>query len=709
MSHAYQDLAGKRRYLFLSNSIVRSNTSSGWTNLCEQHGSSLSDSVIKSQTYLWLPDDNSTLSNLPTGLQRYTGEQDFFLVVVNVSTMPGCQYCEGSISQSVPLPWGGSYTLSLTHSADEQMTNFLIPRSQFLNSPLGEAILEGRNFNASLTQNLPIVGENSAGLACYWQGLAVAPNGVDGSTGPTLCNGQSGTWTSGTNPNTQYAISTLADTENCTQDLGSSANCQAGGVPSNPALATSSPGNAAPALQAVVTLNLTSNSDLTYLLAALLDNNTTVASGQLGVNGHFVSVTDQIPTLGLNSVILSTLANSSQSDGGVFGPPCAVCVPALPGAVTLEMLHLHPRDLFSFFAGLWNSFSGVVAALLAHLSSFIHALVGIIWNALLAAAVYFDHIRQGLAHLAEAAVSAAVSALKAVANALEAALQALLAFVEKEVTSFLQDALAAVTTAIKDLTSQYASPVLDGLLAGSGAGTATFGPPMQILFVLGATVTTALFVAVGVLSVVTLGTGDIILFVAPLLISLAFQALGNDSPFSPDVGSLRGLAFGQTMWQGAVSSTGPSVNAIAALQGDTLDSNAQSDLSTAITNIRTSADLTGGLIALAAAIGLAATGNGPTGAIGLAALGLGMAIAGFLLFGYLLTTTQSNEQVSSTIGGIADLLSASLATMSIVLLVIALSRGLPEPAPIVFGIIMFFEGVVLLADGLLLLPVLESM
>ena len=54
-------------------------------------------------------------------------------------------------------------------------------------------------------------------------------------------------------------------------------------------------------------------------------------------------------------------------------------------------------------------------------------LVGVVWDAVIAATAFLDDVVQGLASLAEAAANAAVSALKAVGQVLAAALQALLA------------------------------------------------------------------------------------------------------------------------------------------------------------------------------------------------------------------------------------------------------------------------------------------
>ena len=304
-------------------------------------------------------------------------------------------------------------------------------------------------------------------------------------------------------------------------------------------------GTAAPAIQTVLTLNLTSDANLTYLLAALLDNNTTLPNGQLGVNGYFVNVTDQLPTLGLNTVVLSTLANSSQPDSGVFGAPCALCIPATPGAVALDMLHLHPHDLFSFFAGLWNSFSGVVAALLTHLATLVHALVGIVWNALIAAEAFFDHIRQGLAHLAEVAEQAAVSALTAVGQALEAALQALLAFVKAEIIKLLTPIITPIVNAAKAFDSALGTAsnatIVDIQTSGSvsPADAMAWAHSFDTVAELGAAVGIAITIVLIVTTSVGLGTG----FLVGLLLSLIPTFLQNLIPGLASISSLTSSAI----------------------------------------------------------------------------------------------------------------------------------------------------------------------
>ena len=104
---------------------------------------------------------------------------------------------EGDLS--VPNPWGGAYTLYANQSVDGQLVNFLVPRGQFLNSVLGQAVLNNSPLptkagSAAASAIDQISGLTLAQLACYWQNLAVSPSGTpfpDGNTssGPALCSG----------------------------------------------------------------------------------------------------------------------------------------------------------------------------------------------------------------------------------------------------------------------------------------------------------------------------------------------------------------------------------------------------------------------------------------------------------------------------------------------------------------------------------------
>ncbi len=522
---------------------------------------------------------------------------------------------------------------------------------------------------------VPILGQNSAWLACYWQNLAVAPGQFPTSN---TCSSGGGT-PHGINPGTPYAVTVTADPENCTQNLNISTNCLAGGVPSAPALSAGCSGCPAPAVQAVVTLNLSSDANLTYLLAALLDNNTTVASGQLGVNGHFVNITGELPTLGLNSVVLSALANATLVNDGAFSQPVSNIQSSSP-------------SWFSAIASVvWNTVSGVAHA------------ISVAWNYAVAAASYLYHAAVSLAqHLADTVVAVAdhaISVLKQIASAMLAALQALLAFVKDAIVTFLRQTFASLSNEMTQLSKAYASPVFRGLQSRSGLGEAVFGGQMLFLLTLGATITTVLFIALGLVSAVSFGIGDAVLLIIPLLITLLFQALGNNQQLGTSGDALVGQPFGKALWQGIFPPLHDSINATASAEHLTLDSNAQQSADQTIANVRTSTDLTAGFLGFGLAAGLAVSKLGPLAKVLLAGLGLGMGIAAFYIFWYLDTTTQSNQQITSADGQAADVISGAEAFLGSLLVILALATSnLPEPAEIVFTLILILLGITLSAD-----------
>lgn len=203
----------------------------------------------------------------------------------------------------------------------EGLTNLLIPRGQFLDSVLGQAALLGKSTawtNASAKPPLLGSGENSSinfgssnplfDLACYWQNRAVA--NTTGNQAP-LCTGETGTPFGANQPE---AISIAAAT--------SASGANVGGVPSNPQLENAT--DAGPALQTVITLNLTGQTELDLLIAALVDNTTG------GTNGTFLSVGPEVGLLGISSVVVNALANTTGGSGGLFGIPWGQLPPPPP-------------------------------------------------------------------------------------------------------------------------------------------------------------------------------------------------------------------------------------------------------------------------------------------------------------------------------------------------------------------------------------------
>ena len=291
---------------------------------------------------------------------------------------------------------------------------------------------------------------------------------------------------------------------------------------SNLALEAPCTGCAAPSVQAVVTLNLTSNSDLNDLLAGLLDNNTVGASGELGVNGSFEDVTYQLPSLGFNPVVMSALANAVAESDGLNGTPVSEAAPPPP-----------PPPPCSGLICLWNTVSGIVVGIAG-------AIYGAVWTAVEAATQFLKQLGAGLSHLAEVAESAAVGVLAAVGAALEAALQALLAFVEAEIIKLLTPIITPIVNAAKtfDITLGAASNTTVADIQASGSVSTTDALTWAHTFDGIAELGAAVGIAITIVLVVTTSVGLGASLVVGLLLSLIPTFLQSLIPGLASISSL---------------------------------------------------------------------------------------------------------------------------------------------------------------------------
>jgi hypothetical protein len=369
---------------------------------------------IRANTLLWLPTDNTTLNSLPWGLKRYTGEQGFALIVVNQST--------GSVLRSDRLPYAQNSSWQYQLNLSPGLNSILVPRSQFAYSVFGEALLSGSPVawtNASARPPLLGSDENSTDaygssnplqdLACYWQNRAL--NNTTGSIPPICLHNATNGLTSETG--------TLLGLEQglVTSIAGNGGGGNLGGVPNDPNLETSSEAGAA--LQAVVTLNISSTTEWDLLLAALLDN----SSG--GLNGTFLNVTFQVAQLGLQSNVTNSLANATQSGGGLWGLPWGKTDPT-------------PK----INGGLLNSVSGVLASAAGVIS---HP-----WSIVTAAEAYIgNHLPPWLKADFASVAARTAAGLRAAAALVVSALSAL---------------AAAVIAAVKALISNVVAPIVNGIV-----------------------------------------------------------------------------------------------------------------------------------------------------------------------------------------------------------------------------------------------------
>jgi IPT/TIG domain len=434
---------------------------------------------VKAPTWLWVPTDNATVNSLPIGLQRYTGEQSFDLVVVNASA--------SVTSDPIPLPWGGTAN-GITLSAG--MNDFLVPREQFLYSPLGQAIFLGKNtsYNASAGAP-PLVGSTEQGyvtgfdganlmvdLGAYWQNRAI-------TSGPGNITGSTETGTPAGNPLEVQVMAASSATDDNT-----------GGLPSDPAL-YSTVGDPS-ALQSIVTLNITSTATLDLLLASLIDNTT---GGSNAVNGTLGSVTYQVGFLGLNAAVVNAISNATEPSDGLYGAPSS---------------HFPPPPPPSGWGALWNAVTSFATNPLGTVLS----LASVAWNEATAAFTYLNHLAHEAVAIGAEVVARTAAAIVHVGQLFANALNALLNWIIEQITKLLSPVISPLTAAMRSwggslwsgfqtLWSEYNSSPSDvngGLAATFLEGL--FGSLFDVL--LGISVAVA--VALTVIQVIGLGADAVV-------------------------------------------------------------------------------------------------------------------------------------------------------------------------------------------------------
>ena len=423
----------------------------------------------KSPTWILVPGDNSTLSQLPLGLTRYTAEENFILLEVDLN-----QSLAGASSESqgqIPYPnatatngISGQYSIQLTTG----ISNFLLPRSLFVHSPLGQALLTNNSHDAIASTTF-----NSA-LQPSWSGSAWW-NRVLNDSGTS-----------------QYVRAYSSQNQNCT------APTPCGGVASNAAVEGSVPSLA---VGGIFVLNVTSAADLDSLLAGLLLNQ----SGNY--TNWLLSATAFLPSLGLSSSVLAALANASLRNDGAYGAPWSSAQPPP-----------QPQPWWAVVASvIWNAVSGVVTAL-AHL-------VSIVWNAVVAATSFIVDLASraaawGLsaANAVLAKVAAAIVwAIDQLAAVLVSAVKALFLPITSAMTSAagaygaslwsaFRPAWADMNSSSHTVSASDANALVEGMFAG----------PM--LIALGIAVVVA--IALAILSAVSIGSS----FLASLIIGLVIGA-----------------------------------------------------------------------------------------------------------------------------------------------------------------------------------------
>ena len=428
----------------------------------------------KAPTAIVMPGDNSTLSSLPLGLSRYVGEQDFVLLEANLNAS-----ATGDSSLSVSgLPYpnvtaanevSGSYTFGVASG----MTNILVPRNLFVHSALGQALMLNKT-NASI----PASGYNgflrNSWDPANWQARVLNYTQWNGSDYL---------------PGNLGYIKVYSNTDqNCTVSR------ECGGIPSKPSAEAGVPSFA---VQAIFTLNFTSQADLDGLLAGLLLNK----SGNF--SNWIFAATQYLPTLGLSPTVLSALANSTQSNDGAYGAPTSN--------------QKAPESWWQAAAStIWNAVSGVIGAL------------SVIWSAIVAATAYIVDLVARIASWGLAALKQTASVLKQVEGAMVYLMDQILSVIVAGVKAVFSPITTAITNVMKAYVESVWSVLTPAWNAYNSTGSVTsaeslafvdnfFGSPVLVALAIATAVTIA-FVIVQSLSV----GAD---FLANIVISLLVSAI----------------------------------------------------------------------------------------------------------------------------------------------------------------------------------------
>jgi len=432
----------------------------------------------KANTLLWAPANNTTLSSTPWGLKRYAAEPDFDLIVLNLTNA-------ATVSNIAGAEGGWTYSVHLNAG----LNNLLVPRGEFLSSPLGQALINNTNESVS---------RSGSGVTFHpldWSGRTETS-----SSNPVPTSGNS--W----NPSYIWVFSTTAQSEN-----GSGSGIY-GGLASNPGLES---GDESLQVQSVIWVNVSSTGygnltsevgELKDLFGGLVLN----SSGNL--SGNILTVTSELGTLGLPWNLLGPLANATLSNGGAYSAPkYQTTPPSAPwwGSVGLTI---------------YDTVSGIAGA------------VSVVWSDVAAAAAYVGEAARwlsdqlGLTRLETQFVTGLVSLAAAMAFALNVLLTRV---VIPAIDALLNPAFAPITGAMSLYGLDLGVNLLlvgddhaDGLPIAPAAAefwTNFSGPVFDFAF----GVALALAIVLTILTGLSLGATFLIPIVVGIVIFSAGQAMAD--------------------------------------------------------------------------------------------------------------------------------------------------------------------------------------
>lgn len=241
-------------------------------------------------------------------------------------------------------------------------------------------------------------------------------------------------------------------------------------------------GTVPPAVQSIMTLNISSQKALDLLLAALLDNTTG------GLNGTFEAVTSNLASLGLDAPVLAAISNVPVTSEGLYGPPTS----NLPSQTSRS-------------SGLWGNFWNAASAVVTTVTGAVVSLLETTWDATLATFTYFNDLARAASAFGGLVLARAAGTIVAIGNKVVADLDAVLDYV----VTILKSALSPVISAVNSAVGNYYNPVSTSLnqtwaavdeghpvtaLEGESFGSALSGPLLDDALGMGAVVEIALFV-----------------------------------------------------------------------------------------------------------------------------------------------------------------------------------------------------------------------
>jgi hypothetical protein len=441
----------------------------------------------KAPTWIYIPSGNSTLSQLPLGLQRYTGDQHFILLEVdyNTSAVSGGQSVPGIY---YPNSTAGTYS---NFSLGAGLNNILIPRSEFINSPLGQALL-GNSSTVSVASTTWTSPFGNHFTASTWYDRATTGNGYAPATPSAPDPGYIQVYTS--------------------TSQSSSSSTALGGSPTNPALSGQ---YSSIAVGAVYAINITSTSDLASLAEGIL------ANGTGNMTGWLDDATAHLASLGLLSAVSSALATATfQNDGGFNYPVSRASPPPPPPPPPPPWWEAPAVDL-------WNAATGVVDAVVNAVTE----IVSVAWNSVVAAASYLGDFVAKAAAWGLSEISQAASSLQSVLNTLISLVYELINLIKQAIIAMIDAVVSPIKAAFDNFADAIESDLWSAVNdSGNSAALQTdglhfwsdfTGPLFDAALALAIVVTIAITVA----DVVSFGAGDILTIVLGAVAGVAITAV----------------------------------------------------------------------------------------------------------------------------------------------------------------------------------------